>query len=151
MVLVALGAATLNAQTKMGEKYNFPPVKYLNSELDGSITVRSYGEGKRKADARTQARKNAVYAIMFKGIEANGQPIRPLVTEANAYERHEVYFSQFFADDGTWKEFSSTKDEKLSAKEKQHGKTQNAFGSVVRVLRLQLKARLIADGIIKEQ
>ncbi|MBO4611703.1 MAG: hypothetical protein J5671_00865 [Bacteroidaceae bacterium] len=151
MALMVLGATTLSAQTRVGEVYNLPPVKYLNTELDGSITVRSYGEGKRKADARTQARKNAVYVIMFKGIQANGQTIRPLVTEANAYENHEAYFGEFFADKGLWKEFSSTKDEKLSAKEKMHGSTQNAFGSVVRVLRLQLKARLIADGIIAKE
>lgn len=150
MVLVALGAVTLNAQSKMGQSYNFPPVKYLNSELDGSITVRSYGEGKRRADARTQARKNALYAVMFNGIEANGKPIRPLIVEANALERHETYFGQFFADEGPWREYVSTKDEKFTAKEKTHGNTQNAFGSVVRVLRLQLKARLVADGIIKE-
>lgn len=150
MVLVALGASTLNAQTKMGERFNLPPVSFLNTELDGSITVRTYGEGKRRADAHEQARKNAVYVVMFKGIEANGQMIRPLITEANAYERHEAYFGQFFADDGTYKEFTSAKDEKISSKKKMRGKTQNAFGSVVRVLRLQLKARLIADGIVKE-
>jgi len=151
MTMMVLGAITLSAQTRIGEVYNLPPVKYLNTELDGSITVRSYGEGKRKADARTQARKNAVYVIMFKGIQANGQTIRPLITEANAYEKHEDYFGTFFADGGTYKEFVSTKDEKLSAKEKMHGSTQNAFGSVVRVLRSQLKARLIADGIIANQ
>ena len=151
MALVALGATTLKAQTRMGETYNLPPVKYLNTELDGSITVRSYGEGKRKADAREQARKNAVYTIMFKGIEAKGQPIRPLVTEANAYERHEDYFATFFADGGTYKEFVSTQDEKYSSKQKMRGSTQNAFGSVVRVLRGQLKARRIADCIIEKQ
>ena len=151
MALMVLGATTLSAQTRIGEKYNLPPVTYMNTELDGSITVRSYGEGKRKADAREQARKNAVYVIMFKGIQANGQTIRPLIIEANAYERHEAYFGTFFADGGTYKEFASAKDEKFTARDRKYGTVQNAFGAVVRVLRSQLKARLIADGIIAKE
>lgn len=139
----------LSAQTRIGEFYNLPEVRYMNTELDGSVTVRAYGEGKRRADAREQARKNAVYVILFKGIQANGQTVRPLITEVNAYERHEEYFASFFADGGLYKEFTSAKDEKMKSKVKIRGKVQNAFGSVVRVLRLQLKARLVKDGIIK--
>ncbi len=149
LLMIESGQQTC-AQTRIGEHGVLPACQYLNTELDGSVTVRSYGEGKRRLDAREQARKNAVYAIVFKGIQAEGQPIRPLVTEANGYERHEAYWAEFFADGGIYKQYATGKDEKLSAKERNRGKVQNIHGSIVRVLRGQLKTRLIKDGIIKE-
>lgn len=149
MALMLLTGTTLNAQTRVGEVYNLPEVTFLNTELDGSITVRSYGEGKRKSDAREQARKNAIYVILFKGIQAKGQTIRPLITEVNAYERHESYFGTFFADGGTYSQYATNEDEKFQSKVKVKGKVQNAYGAVVRVRRSELKAKLIADGIIK--
>ena len=150
-LLTALAVPSAMAQTRIGEKSVLPTCQYLNTELDGSITVRSYGDGKRHKDAREQARKNAVYEIMFKGLQANGHTIRPLVTEANAYERHEAYWGTFFADGGTYSQFATSEDEKFTAKKRDHGRTQNIHGAVVRVKRGELKAKLIADGIIPKE
>ncbi|MBQ8969328.1 MAG: hypothetical protein IJ064_06330 [Bacteroidaceae bacterium] len=148
-VLLTMSASqSATAQTRIGEKTILPACEYLNTELDGSLTVRSYGDGKRHKDAREQARKNAVYQIMFKGLQAKGQTIRPLVNEANAYERHEAYFGTFFADGGTYSEYATSEDEKFTAKKRDHGRTQNIHGAVVRVKRSELKARLIRDGIL---
>lgn len=148
--LLMLAVQQTQAQTRIGEQSVLPTCQYLNTEMDGSITVRSYGDGKRHKDAREQARKNAIYQIVFKGIQANGQTIRPLVGEANAYERHEAYWAKFFADGGIFSEYATSEDEKFTAKKRDHGRTQNIHGAVVRIKRGELKARLIQDGIIKE-
>jgi len=152
LIIVALlaiaGMQPAVAQTRIGEMSVLPECTYLNTELDGSLTVRSYGEGKRQKDAREQAKKNAVYAIVFKGITAKGNYIRPLVVEANAYERHEAYWATFFADGGIYSEYASSKDEKFTSKKRNHGNTQNIHGAVVRVKRGELKARLIQDDIL---
>lgn len=148
LLLAITGTQPIAAQTRIGELGVLPKTQYLNTELDGSITVRSYGEGKRDKDAREQARKNAVYTILFQGITAKGQFIRPLVVEANAYERHEAYWSSFFADGGIFSEYATNDDEKFTSKKRNHGNTQNIHGAVVRVKRGELKARLIKDGIL---
>ena len=65
LVCFMLQIVALSAQTRIGEFYYLPEVWYINTELDGSVTVRTYCEGKRRADAREQSRKNAVYVILF--------------------------------------------------------------------------------------
>ena len=148
--MLVLAVQQIQAQTRIGEQSVLPECQYLNTELDGSITVRSYGDGRNNKDAREQARKNAVFQIVFKGIQVKGQTVRPLVGEANAYERHETYWAKFFADGGIFSEYATNEDEKSTAKKRKRGRTQNIYGSVVRVRRGELKARLLQDGIIKE-
>ncbi|MDR1880386.1 MAG: hypothetical protein LBQ78_05585 [Tannerellaceae bacterium] len=124
----------------------------LGVELDGSQTVRAWGTGRDKADAVEQARKNAVYDILFKGIRGGvgGCAVRPLLTEVNAAERHERYFNAFFKDRGEYRKYASQKDERSGSKISESNQSQVKYGVVVRVLRSELKEKLIQDGIIKE-
>lgn len=126
-------------------------------EGDGSQTVKAYGSGRNRLDALEQARKNAVRDVIFNGIRL-GKPeceVKPVVSEVNAREKHERYFNTFFADDGPYKEFVSTEDERR-AQRVRRGKTRSADGSsvshafVVRVLRNELEQRLISDGILPQ-
>ena len=74
-------------------------VKCLGVELDGSQTLRVQGYGRNRSDAKEQAMKNAVWAVIFDGIRdgVEGCNTRPLVTEVNAKERYEDYFNLFFS------------------------------------------------------
>ena len=119
-------------------------------ELDGSQTVRAFGKGRNKSDAVEQAKKNAVYAVIFTGIRGGvqGCDMRPLVNEPNARDKYEEYFNIFFLDDGAYKEYVSMEDAKRRSKDKTTNKYVKNYTVTVRVLRAELKARLRADGIL---
>lgn len=131
------------------------PIECMGIELDGSQTLKAWGVGNNKADAVEQAKKNAVNEVLFKGI-LNGKAecnTKPVVFEVNARERHEDYFNKFFADGGAYKDFISLKDEPrfpLKKKDKKVGIKEVEFGVVVRVLRAELKNKMIADKILKQ-
>ncbi|MDE5837912.1 MAG: hypothetical protein K2H39_02560, partial [Paramuribaculum sp.] len=93
----------------------------MGVEHDGSQTLRVWGKGSTKADAIEQAKKNAVYDVLFKGIRGTGEcNQRPLVPEVNARERYAKYFNPFFADGGEYnrfvKEESANEASRLEAK-----------------------------------
>lgn len=128
----------------------------LGVEMDGSVTLKAWGTGRNRFDAVAQAKKNAVRDVLFKGIR-KGQPDcnpRPLVPEVNAETKYEDYFFRFFSDKkGDYKDFVSGKDERLDDKifRDRKGATNSVtYSVVVRVLRSELKQKLIEDGIIKK-
>ena len=118
--------------------------------MDGSQTLSVQGYGRNRSDAKEQAMKNAVWAVIFDGIKdgVEGCNMRPLVTEVNAKERYEDYFNLFFADEGAYKEYVSLRDTKKRSGGKSKDKVGYAYELTIRVLRPQLKARLKADNLI---
>lgn len=133
--------------------YSTPEPVYMNDEADGSITVRAYGQGRNLIDAKEQAMKNAVRAVVFKGISVPGNAYlsRPLVTEVNAQEKYEDFFNEFFTDHGDYRKFCSAKDSKAASDKDNISTRQSRKATTVRVLRPQLKAFLIENGIIKTE
>lgn len=125
-------------------------VECLGSDLDGSQTLRSWGQGKNKSQAMENARKNAVRAVLFDGIThgGNGCDQRPVIGGVNAHEKNQVYFNRFFADGGEYKKFTSMEDEKRTSRMKSSDKSIENWSVVVRVNRAALRQRMIDDGII---
>ena len=126
----------------------------LGVEMDGSQTVKAWGNGRNRSDAVEQAKKNAVRDVIFKGLTEGRQDCekKPLVPEVNAQVKYEDYFNKFFADGGEFKNFISLKDEKILDKisrDKQKARESVTHGLVIRILRAELKQKLIADGILK--
>jgi hypothetical protein len=124
----------------------------LGVELDGSQTVRAWGSGKNKSDAVEQAKKNAVRDIVLKG-NLTGKDecaLKPLLLEVNAAEKHEIYFNAFFADGGEYKNYVNTEDEKRWSKVSETNKSYVKYGVILRVLRPELKEKLMNDGILKK-
>lgn len=123
----------------------------LGAELDGSQTLRAWGTGRNKTDAVEQARKNAVRDILFEGITKGSGDcnIKPLLMEVNAQEKYEYYFNTFFQDGGDYKEYVSNEDTRSGSSISSSTNTQVKYGVVVRVLRSELKERLIRDQILK--
>lgn len=145
---------SVNAQSSTSSYYNYE-IECLGVELDGSQTLRAWGEGRNKKDAVEQAKKNAVRAVIFKGIHEGikGCNTKPLIFEVNAEEKYEEYFNIFFMDNGEYLKYVSMKDEKRNGllkkdKEKQKNKHFVKYGITVRVLRSELKKRLTDDNII---
>lgn len=148
LMLFAMSFSTF-AQTTYSRD---PKPECLGVELDGSQTLRVYGEGKNKKDAVEQARKNAVYAVVFNGIKSGkgGCNTRPLMPMQNAHEKFEHYFNNFFRDGGEYANYVTKQDEKRWSKAKSTNKLYKSYTITVRVLRGELKQRLIMDGLIKE-
>lgn len=147
-ILAMLTLTLAQAQTNpVQARYS---VRCMGVELDGSQTLRVQGYGRNRTDAKEQAMKNAVWAVIFDGIRdgAEGCNMRPLVTEVNAKERYEDYFNLFFADGGAYKEYVSLRDTKKRSGGREKDKLGYSYDLTIRVLRAQLKARLKADNVI---
>jgi len=153
ILVVLFSFCMVSAQDKLGGNYEYATECY-GSELDGSITVKAWGNGRNQSDAVEQAKKNAVRDVIFKGIQ-NGKSDcsrAPLLLEPDAQRRYQDYFFGFFADNGEYKNYVSLKDERIFDKvkrDKKKARESVTNGLVVRVLVYDIKKKLIKDGIIK--
>lgn len=123
----------------------------LGIELDGSQRLRAWGHGRHRKPTMQQAAKNAISDVIFKGIRGGngGCEIRPLIYEANAREKYEDYFNEFFSDNGDYKKYMTLKGAPLRSRVKEFNSAGRRFGVVVIVQRKALQEHLKADGIIK--
>ena len=126
----------------------------MGVELDGSQTLKAFGNGRNYSDACEQAKKNAVRDVLFVGIKNGSSDCNalPLIKQQSVKFDNEDYFNSFFADGGKYSKFVNLKDERIGDKikrdKKKHGETRT-HALLVRVLRSELKKQLIEDGIIK--
>ena len=153
LVIATLPFLSCYAQQKVSGNYTYS-IQCLGTELDGSHTMKAWGNGRNRFDATEQAKKNAVYAVIFDGIREGqgGCDVKPLVNEVNAKEKYEDYFNKFFSDKGEYLNYVSLKDERIGHKVKREKKGAvggKATSAIVRVLKPQLKQKLINDNIIK--
>lgn len=156
---IVITIITLNSgcktKSKIGASYQYK-TECIGIELDGSETLRAWGQGRNPSDAIEQAKKNAVRDVLFKGIMdgSNECNVRPLVPEVNAQDKYETYFNKFFADGGVYSNFCSSKDgsnlHPELLKNRQKLGSQEEYRVIVRVLRSDLKQKLIQDGILKQ-
>lgn len=150
LLLVALIFIQLNSNAQTYPVYNRSFISCMGVELDGSQTLRVLGYGRNKRDAKEQAMKNAVWAVIFDGIREGtpGCDMRPLVSEVNARERYEDYFNKFFADGGDYKKFVSLRDTRKNFAKKAKDRIGYSYETTVRVLCPKLKSHLKKDNII---
>lgn len=141
-----------SCKTTQVESFYTYETECLGVGLDGSQTLKAWGEGRNKKEAKEQAMKNAVRDILFKGIHTGKKEcgIRPVLLEVNVQEKYEDYFNSFFQDGGAYMQYVSDETPKMSKKEKEYNQSQTKLGLVVRVQRAELKKRMEQDGIIKK-
>ncbi|OFX52525.1 MAG: hypothetical protein A2046_06090 [Bacteroidetes bacterium GWA2_30_7] len=156
IIVLFLSTTTISgfAQKSIGGYYTYE-TECLGVELDGSQTVKSWGSGRNREDAIEQAKKNAVRDVLFNGIK-KGKPdcnVKPVIFEVNAQEKYEDYFNKFFTDGGEYDKFCSPKDGSKYhfevIKDRQKAGSQETYALIVRVLRADLKAKMVEDNIIK--
>ena len=150
LMLFICAMSLFNVYAQKNPVYARSSIRCMGVELDGSHTLRVQGYGRNRSDAKEQAMKNAVWAVIFDGIRegAEGCNMRPLVAEVNAKERYEDYFNLFFADNGEYKKYVSLRDTKKRSGGRSKDKLGYAYDLTIRVLRAELKARLKADNLI---
>ena len=148
LVLVSISSCRIS---KKAAYFDFETT-CLNTEGDGSLTLRVWGEGRNAFDAAEQAKKNAVYDVLFKGITKGlqGYQSRPLVPEVNARQKYMDYFDNFFKDGGAYIEFVSLNDRRLGTSEfRRKAGDQVKWATTIRVLVPQLRQRMKDDGILQ--
>lgn len=152
--MALLAGFGVQAQKSTAGNYAYK-TECLGVEMDGSQTLKAWGNGRNRSDAVDQAKKNAVRDVIFNGITEGKQDCnkRPLIFEVNAQEKYEDYFNKFFSDGGAYKDFISLRDERIFDKisrDKKKARESVTHGLIVRVLRAELREKLISDGIIKK-
>ena len=123
----------------------------IGKEMDGSLTLRVWGKGRNRTDALEQAKKQAVYDVLFNGITKGNTDynMRPVMTEVNARQRYQDYFDIFFMDRGEYLKYISMEDKRAgSTRVTNRNYRDVTVGVTVRVLVPQLRARLKADGLL---
>ena len=152
-ILIAVGliVGTTAVQAQRRATYQKQAIECMGVEGDGSQTLRVTGTSRNKADAVEQAKKDAVMAVIFDGIRGGlqGCDSRPLINELDARDKYDEYFNIFFMDKGEYTKYVSLEDRKLRSNDKSKNKYFKNYRLTVRVLRSELKARLKADGVIK--
>ncbi len=130
--------------------------KVIGTELDGSYTIRAWGRARNAADAYEQARKQAVYDVVFNEIQVESGTmastsgvLRPLLMELNAKQKYEDYFNAFFADKGEFEKYCSLKEKRVLSSNYSKTDAQTIAQVTVCVYRSQLKQKLIDDNILK--
>lgn len=151
MTLAFAGCSKKTVSLPSSASYSTFETTCLGVEHDGSQTLRAWGRGANKGDAIEQAKKNAVYDVLFKGIKSTGQcNQRPLVLEVNARERYAAYFNPFFADGGEYRKFVKEVSANDYSRVEAKGSQLTNYGVIVIVDREKLRRQLEKDGVIKE-
>lgn len=151
MLFCAILLTVCFAQEAQAQSYQ---TECISVEQDGSQTLRVFGKGRNRSDAIEQAKKDAVYEVLFRGVQKGnkGYNLRPIVTEVNARERYQDYFDIFFMDGGEYLKYVSMADRRLgSTKKVKNSDAQVGYLVTVRVLIPELRQRLRQDGILKTQ
>lgn len=128
-------------------------VTFMSDPADGSIIVRTSAAGRNRVLARDFAAKNALKAVIFKGVDVPGnlRLSKPLVTTLNAEEKYGEFFEAFFADKGPWRSFvNKTKDRKAHSNRVHNDLAQTHAQVTFRVYRAQLRQYLIENNIIEK-
>lgn len=155
-IVLLLFAITASAQSRNERKMagfvmgNYE-VECMGTGMDGTQLIKVWGFGKKPEDAAYQAKKNAVHAIIFKGINA-GKPgcmTRPLVTKPGADVQHSDYFETFFTNGGRYLDFVSQSGDGTMDRIKV-GRRQYKVGVIVSVKHAQLRRELETAGIINK-
>lgn len=141
-----------NAQKNNTAGFYEYEVECLGTDLDGSQQLRSYGAGANREDAREQAKKNAIFNVLFKGtrLGRSGCDVRPIVFNINVYDEKRDFFNEFFKDGGAYKAFVTKEDTPRQTKNRLNGEgREKVFGMRLTVLVSELRKELKSKGIIE--
>lgn len=146
-LIILSGCASKKITTAAFHNYN---TECMGKSMDGSQTLRVWASGRNRANAIEQAKKKAVYDVVFTGITSGSGECNayPVIDEANARIKYEAYFDTFFADGGAYRQYVTTVNQKKSSVDKLQGDGTVMFGIIVSVNRSALYQRFVSDNII---
>ena len=158
VIMLSITFCSMNLFAQRGRKnnvaafYNYE-VQCMGTGMDGTQLIKVWGYGEKPNDAIEQAKKNAVHAVIFKGITAGagGCMVRPLVTAPGAEQQFEDYFNAFFSERGNYLNFVNlSSDGSIDPRDRLKVGKQFKVGVIVSVSHAQLRKELEAAGVLKK-
>ena len=160
IVLAVFTLASCSTAKKVADKqtltwqYEIEPT--TGQAVQGSILVKVWSYSKDKNVATTQAGKNAVHGVLFKGVSAlNNEYARvpaqkAIVTDVNAESTYKNYFTDFFKDGGKYNKYVNFVNNGIPAPGDiiKVGK-QYKIGVRVSVSKDALRKEMEAAGVVK--
>ena len=160
IVLAVFTLASCSTAKKVADKqtltwqYEIEPT--TGQAVQGSILVKVWSYSKDKNVATTQAGKNAVHGVLFKGVSAlNNEYARvpaqkAIVTDVNAESTYKNYFTDFFKDGGKYNKYVNFVNNGIPAPGDiiKVGK-QYKIGVRVSVAKDALRKEMAAAGVVK--
>lgn len=152
-VAVALCLCSCKSKEKLVADYNATIVEI---GAQGTAVIKAWGISSSIKNAKEEAKRNAVRAILFNGFPSsanvNSTDLRPMITDPNAEQIHKEYFEQFFKKDGKYLQFVQFADEtgKIATGDMVRKGSQYKVGMVVIVNKNNLRRELENAGIIKK-
>lgn len=126
-------------------------VECMGTGRDGTQLLKVWGYGRRVDQAVDQAKKNAVHAVIFRGI-TSGKPgcmQRPLATRPGTEQQHREFFEAFFREGGRYLNFVSiTTDGSIDPRDRLRVGREFKVGVVVTVMHSALRKELEAANVI---
>jgi len=154
-ILFVIAIALLTAGCRTVSTYYETEPRCMGIDANGQQRIMAFGKGRNSVDARYQAKKNAVSAVIFDGVRAGegvgqgGCDPKPLITEQNAREKYDVFFAKFFGPKGDYYKFVTYKKTRNASAVRSRSQHEYKIGLVLVVDRIGLKAYLKENGIIK--
>lgn len=110
-VALTFGQSRKERKAMYDSKFNYE-VQTLGVGQDGTKLFKIWGYGKKPHDAMFEAKRNAVAAVIFKGLPpGNGAAKTPPILSVDGYEQHPDFFDEFFEAGGKYLNFvNSTTD-----------------------------------------
>lgn len=128
-------------------------IEALEIGLQGTCLVKVWSYSSKPDIAASQARKNAVHGVVFKGIPAKDRipGKKPLVQEADARTKYADFFKSFFADNGDYMRYVTlTNNGAIEGGDVMKvGKKEYKVGVNVTVNYSELRKVLESQGIVK--
>lgn len=120
---------------------------------DGTYLIKVWSYSKKGDVSITQAKKNAVHGVIFKGFAGSGRGCnsqKALASNPNVEMEKEDFFKSFFEDGGKYMKFVSvSSDGNVDAADRMKVGKEYKTGVIVSVMKDALRKDLEAAGIIR--
>lgn len=125
-------------------------VQFIRTGTEGTELFKVFAYGGNEKECIEAAKKNAVKALIFKGVPSSGNP-KPMVNEVGAEEKYRDYFNEFFKDGGKYLNYVAiSNDGSIDDKDRFRVGNRLKIGVVVSVQKFNLRKELEAAKIIKK-
>lgn len=147
--LIAVGKK--DAKALWGSSVNYE-IETLTTATRGTKLIKVWAFNSKVEGAIIQAKKNAISAVIFKGLPAGGSAnaTPSLLSDPSGEQTYAKYFDTFFATGGDYLKFVvATSDQAPSGRDRLKVSKGYKVGIVVQIQYENLRNQLIKDGIIR--
>ncbi len=118
---------------------------------EGTVFLKVWSYGGRSQDAVGKAKRNAIEAVLFRGVpENNGVKGRKPLVSISQREEHKKFFEEFLSENGSYHTFVNLSNEgSVRASDRLRVGNQYKIGVLVLVQLQSLRTYLEEKGIIK--